>query len=136
MQIGINLAHHDHDYVEKRGGHVLWSHFRGAPARCSYRRAALQRAFELYERAVSQGAAPDATSGPALLGRLLHSLHGMPSWQKLIAVTLEDLDEVYREVVTSPDAALRTFILPHDSALAAEPRLTEPQRSAIRELRD
>jgi hypothetical protein len=45
MQLALKIAHHDHSYVERRGGHVLYSYMRQASARGAYRRAALERAF-------------------------------------------------------------------------------------------
>lgn len=45
MKIGLSLKHHDHEYVEQRGGFLLLTHMRAADGRASYRQAALDRAL-------------------------------------------------------------------------------------------
>jgi hypothetical protein len=64
MQIGVSVSHHDHDYVERRGGHVFFSHLRGAPARACDREAALRRA-EACTPTPSASSAPTAEAPTA-----------------------------------------------------------------------
>ncbi len=142
MQIGIDLEHHDHAYVERRGGHVLWSYCREAPARCAFRRASLDRAVSLYE---TDDVDDDERGGMGLLvlqrallatedlARLLHVFRGTPSWQRFVVVPTRELDTALAEVFTNPAGALEPFALPDPRTLAAEP-LSREERVALGEL--
>jgi hypothetical protein len=124
MQLALKIAHHDHAYVERRGGHVLYSYMRQASARGAYRRAALERAFARWlEASVGDQRLP-SLSGVGLivmqraffaaedLGRLLVALDDPPSWERLTDATLPALDAVFARVMTDPDRALAPFLLP------------------------
>jgi len=67
LQIGISILHHDHDYIERRGGHAFFSHLRGAPDRTRYREEALQRGERLYDDAVAAGGTPEEICGAGLI---------------------------------------------------------------------
>jgi hypothetical protein len=161
MQIGVSISHHDHDYVERRGGHVFFSHLRGAPARARYREAALRRAEALHAQAWATGATPEETCGAGLitlqravfaaedLAVLLHALAeddpeaaadpasgaGREIWPRLVAVTIRDQNAVFAGIVRDPAQALRAFRLPPDEVLARE-SLAPAAEAAARPLRD
>jgi hypothetical protein len=62
MKLGIGLAHHDHSYVNRRGGWELLTELRGGGVRADYRRRAVDRSFKRFEVARVLGA-PDAEVG-------------------------------------------------------------------------
>jgi hypothetical protein len=49
MKLGIGLAHHDHSYVNRRGGWELLTELRGGGVRADYRRRAVDRSFKRFE---------------------------------------------------------------------------------------
>jgi len=133
MQLAIKLAHHDHAYVERRGGWVLYSYMRQAPHRSRYRRHAIERAFRLYRSSLSTGEAGAVQGGLGLmvvqraylaaedLARLLVALDEKPSWSRLTEAKLPDLDDVFSRVQNDRARTLRPFILPrHRSELEQE----------------
>jgi hypothetical protein len=67
MQIFGTLRHHDHDYVERRGGFELLTHLRRAPARVKYRREAIERAYSRFQRAEAEQRPEPECCGPGLL---------------------------------------------------------------------
>jgi hypothetical protein len=105
---------------------------REAPARGAYRRAALERALRrcLEERKLDP-TLPRA-SGVALivmqraflaaedLARLMIGLEAPPSWERLTDATLPELDSIIVRVLTTPQEALRPFVLPTPSQLEEE----------------
>lgn len=46
-QLAIRLAHHDHEYVEARGGWALLTHLRAVASRRRYRSRAIDRSLPL-----------------------------------------------------------------------------------------
>lgn len=124
------MLHHDHSYVERRGGHALWSHFRGGAARCAYRRAALDAAVAMF-RDATEISEPER-GGLALLvlqraqlaaediGRLLHALAAQPSWERLTRSTYDDLDRVFADVLAEPRTSLSPFLLPTPEQVVEE----------------
>ncbi len=124
MQLSLKIAHHDHAYIERRGGHVLYSYMRQAPARSAYRRAAVARAFAQWQEANIGDQRLPSLSGLGLivmqraffaaedLGRLLAALDDKPSWKRLTDVTLPELDAIFARVMTDPDRSLQPFVLP------------------------
>lgn len=161
MQVGISITHHDHGYVERRGGHAFLSHLRGAPARARYRQTALSRAEKMYEQALATGATAEQLCGNGLivlqravlaaedLSALLHALAddepqaaadltsktGERIWSRLIDVKIPDQLASFAGIAGNPSTALSIFRLPTDGVLAAE-NFTDDAREAARRLRD
>lgn len=161
MQIGISILHHDHDYVERRGGHVFFSHLRGAPDRARYRQEALQRGERLYNDAVAARETSEQVCGAGLivlqraalavddLAVLLHALAeddpdaaadpasnaGAEIWPRLVSMTIRDEIDLFRAITEDPGQALRAFRLPPDAVLARE-SLAPAAEAAARRLRD
>lgn len=161
MQIGVSISHHDHGYVERRGGHVFFSHVRGAPARARYRDAALRRAESLYDHAVDGGDTPEHVCGAGLivlqravlaaedLAALLHALAeddpaaaadpasdaGREIWPRLVSVAIPDQVAVFAAIAQEPATGLRAFRLPPDDVLTQE-GLSDAASGAARRLRD
>src|SRR5437879_28349 len=96
MKMALVVVHHDHAYVERRGGWEFWVHTRGAPARVEYRRQAIARAHDLYG-AHEEGKPEPEVGGLGLLvlqrallavedlGGMLHALAGPgpETWERL-----------------------------------------------------
>lgn len=161
MQIGVSISHHDHDYVERRGGHVFYSHLRGASARATYREGALRRAEALHADAWAKAASPEVICGAGLitlqravfaaedLAVLLHALatdnpeaaaepdsgSGAEIWSRLVNVTIPDQHAVFSGILSDPSEALRAFRLPTDEALEGE-SLAPAADEAARRLRE
>jgi hypothetical protein len=133
MQIMLTLPPQDPAYIEARGGMQLLSHLRGAPARVEYRRRAVQRAYDRFERGEDDGC-PDAEIGGlglivlqrALLaaedlGGLLHAFAGPEPWSRLRSATLPEITAAFDRVLADPDNALtETFRLATEGEIAAE----------------
>lgn len=159
MQLGFSIEHHDHGYVQRRGGHAFFSHLRGAPARTRYRDEALRRAEALHRAAVGDGAPAERVCGAGLivlqraalaaedLATLLHALaEDEPAaaadtaseagrWQRLTNVKIPDQRELFLEIAHSPSTGLRAFRLPSDEVLAEE-GLDADALDAARRLRE
>jgi hypothetical protein len=161
MQIGVAITHHDHDYVERRGGHVFYSHLRGAPERAAYRASALLRAEALHADAWATGASAETICGAGLitlqravfatedLSVLLHALAeddpeaaGVPDsgagteiWPRLVNVTIPNQRVLFSGILSDPTQALRAFRLPSDEVLARE-AYAPAADAAARRLRD
>jgi len=161
VQLGLKIQHHDHGYLERRGGHAFFGYLRGAPARGHYRRNAIQRAVELHARAVASDGSPEEVCGAGLivmqrvafatedLGGLLHGLAndvpavaGNPNakpnteiWTRLTGVRVPDHRAVFEGVLRDPTSALRAFRLPTADDLAAEEPDPEIRVASVR-LRD
>lgn len=144
MYLAASFTHHDHDYVERRGGHALLSHMRTAGGRCAYRRAALERAANLYNAAQSTGATESEQAGLGLLamqralfaaedlGGLIHALLGAPpSMQRLTSTTIPDLDAVFVAVRREPHTIRRAFLLPDADVMDNEDDLSAAERGAM-----
>jgi hypothetical protein len=138
-------AHHDHDYVERRGGPLLYTHMRGAGGRGRYRRAAVERAHAMYTTALAEGGASMRVGGLGLLvlqramlaaedlGGLLHALLGTPpSFERLTSVSYEELDEVFLDVRNRPERVLEPFILPTREVLEGEDMTALEVEAAMR----
>jgi hypothetical protein len=140
--------HHDHAYVERRGGHVLYSFMRHAPSRAAYRRAAIVRAHDRWKAASTEGVGSPLLGGIGLLvlqraflaaedlGRLLVGLDGEPSWERLTTARLPALDEAFVRVLTDSDRALQPFCLPTPQQLLDESldRVTRDGAARLAEL--
>jgi hypothetical protein len=145
VQLALAVTHHDHDYVERRGGPVLYSHMRGASGRCRYRRRALERAVERYEAAAGE-VSREELAGLGLLvmqrahfaaedlGGLLHTFDGQPGWERLAGVRLNELDAVYQRAAHAPGSMLAGFRLPSTDTIGAEARLSVLQKQAANRL--
>jgi hypothetical protein len=132
MQLALKIAHHDHAYIERRGGHVLYSYMRQASARSACRQAAIERAFARWLEASTGDQRLPSLSGLGLivmqraffaaedLGRLLAALDDEPSWERLTDATLPELDAIFTRVMTDPNRSLRPFILPTGEQLLDE----------------
>jgi hypothetical protein len=161
LQIGVSILHHDHDYVERRGGHAFFSHLRGAPDRARYREEALQRGERLYDDALATDGTPERTCATGLivlqraalavddLAVLLHALAeddpeaaadpasdaGAEIWPRVVSMTIPDEIRLFRAIAEDPGQALQAFRLPPDDVLAREP-LAPATEAAARHLRD
>ena len=160
MQIGISILHHDHDYIERRGGHAFFSHLRGAPGRARYREEALQRGERLYDDAVAAGGTPEEICGAGLivlqraalavddLAVLLHAVAeddpeaasdpaadaGAEIWRRMVSMTIPDEIALFSAMAVDLGQALGAFRLPPDEALAREalPPATEAPARRLR----
>lgn len=150
MQFGLAVKHHDHAYVERRGGWELYTHLRAGEKRAGYRREALTRAIALYRRALLGSIPEPEVCGLGLLvlqraafavedlGGLLHAFGGQDPFKRLISTTIPDLDAAYKHVEDEIDAGARgrecaflaPFRLPSDEQIAAEADLSDDQREA------
>jgi hypothetical protein len=161
LQIGISILHHDHDYIERRGGHAFFSHLRGAPDRTRYREEALQHGERLYHDAVAAGGTPEEICGTGLivlqraalavddLAVLLHAVAeddpeaavdpaskiGAEIWPRMVNMTIPDEIALFTAVGADPGQALRAFRLPPNEVLARE-ALSPAAEAAARRLRD
>jgi hypothetical protein len=148
MRFGLQLTHHDFDYVERRGGAPLFSHMRGVAGRARYREEAVRRAERLYVASAAGGAGADNTriAGMGLLviqratlaaedlGGLLWALDGEDPWSRLTSTKVDQLDSVFQSVLTEPEKVLRHFRLPTPVAVDDEPGVHTAQRAAIKRL--
>ena len=138
-------THHDHDYVERRGGPLLYTHMRGALGRGRYRRVALERADAMYRAALADEGASVRVGGLGLLvlqramlaaedlGGLLHALLGTPpSFERLTSVSYDELDKFYLDVRDRPARVLEPFILPTLEVLEDEDMTTAEVEAAMR----
>lgn len=118
MQLAITLKHHDHDYVELRGGLPLLTHLRGAPARAEYRSKAIDRALDRFRAAESDGRPEPEIGGLGLLvlqravlaaedlGGLLHAFGGPDPWTRLRTSKIPDLDSAFERAVRDVERTL------------------------------
>jgi len=132
MQLTVTVGHHDHSYVERRGGHVLYSFLRHAPSRAAYRQGAIVRAHDRWKAASTDGAGLPLLGGIGLLvlqraflaaedlGRLMVGLDGEPSWERLTTARLPALDEAFVRALANPNRALQPFCLPSSQQLLDE----------------
>jgi hypothetical protein len=145
MQLAVMVMHHDHSYVERRGGHVLYSFMRHAPSRAAYRRAAIVRAHDRWKAATTDGTRLPLLGGIGLLvlqraflaaedlGRLLVGLDGEPSWERLTTARLPALDQTFVRTLANPDRVLQPFCLPSSQQLLDE-SLDGPTRDGAERL--
>jgi hypothetical protein len=147
MKMSLVVKHHDHAYVERRGGFELYTHLRGAPGRVAYRRDAIDRAWHLYDGAAGSRK-PDAELGGlglivvqrALvaaedLGGLLHGFAGPDPWRRLRQTGIDTLDAGFRAAATNPGHAMSIFRMPDRETFDGE-GLTPPELDAIMGLRE
>jgi len=138
-------THHDHDYVERRGGPLLYTHMRGAGGRGRYRRVALERADAMYATALAEESASMRVGGLGLLllqramlaaedlGGLLQALLGKPpSFERLASVSYGELDKVFLDVRDRPARILKPFILPTREVLEDEDMTAAEVEAALR----
>jgi hypothetical protein len=148
MQAVIAVTHHDHEYVEKRGGWELYTHLRAAPSRVRARREAIDRAARLYERALQDEGASDAErNGRGLivlqrtllaledLGGLLHAFAGPQPWERLRSAMYDEIDAAFEAAAADPDQVIARLGLADREMLTAE-GLTEEQTEATWRLRE
>src|SRR4051794_7519476 len=132
MQLAVRMEHHDHEYVERRGGWVLYSYMRAAATRSRYRRLALERATKLYAASRSAGEPGTTVGGHGLLviqraflaaedlGRLLHALGDQAAWGRLTGANLDELDATFAQVISDAPGALRPFLIADTEVLRTE----------------
>lgn len=125
-KLAVRLAHHDHEYVEDRGGWALLTHLRGAASRARYRTEAIDRAFDRFVEAEDGGRANPKIGGLALLvlqrallaaedlGGLLYAFRGSDPWARLVSARVPDLDAAFEAAFRDPELAL--------AAISADPR--------------
>jgi len=118
MHLAITLQHHDFGYVERRGGVELLTHLRAGSARASYRRDAIDRAFDLFQAAVADGRADAEVGGLGLMilqrsllaaedfGALLHAVPGPDHWSRLRTTTIASIDTAYIRAVESTEEVM------------------------------
>jgi hypothetical protein len=147
MKLGIGLAHHDHVYVERRGGWELLTHLRGGGVRADYRRRAADRSLKRFEEAREAGA-PDAEVGGhgllvlqrALLaaedlGGLLHAFADPDPWSALRRTRIPTLDKAFARAAEDPRVVLEeAFRLTNEDHLLDEGH-TDEQLVALGRLR-
>src|SRR5438046_2876287 len=138
MRAMIAVKHHDHAYVEKRGGWEWYTHMRSAPSRVRTRRVAIQRAGRLFG---APGITDEERNGRGLLvlqrtllaledlGGLLHAFAGPPMWDRLRGASYEDIDLAFQEAATDPDPILAKAGLA-DRTMLSEEGLTSEQADA------
>jgi hypothetical protein len=147
VKLAFALAHHDHAYVDRRGGIDLLVYLRGYPARVQYRRQAIDRALRAFDTAARDCVCDPEVGGLGLLvlqrallaaedlGRLLHALDGPESWDRLRAGRIPDISAAYERARRDPAIVIgECFRLATLEQLDAED-LREEQRLAGRELR-
>lgn len=118
VEIGFDIEHHDHAYVERQGGSEMLLHLRDGRSRASYRANAIERAHQCFVGAEASGAA-DAEVGGLGLIVLQRSV-----------LALEDIAGLIHAVLDHPDEqflALRSTIIP-DLNRAMTLAHREPQR--------
>jgi hypothetical protein len=147
VKLGIGLAHHDHAYVERRGGWELLTHLRGGDVRADYRTRALQRALKRFEAERDNGAPEAQVGGHGLLvlqrallaaedlGGLLHAFSGPEPWTALRLTKIPDLNAAYAGSKSDPLAVLESaFRLTTEQQLVEE-GFGERELQAFRRLR-
>jgi hypothetical protein len=110
VQFGFRVSHHDHDYVESRGGWELYTHLRAGGKRSTFRRHSLTRATGLYRLAWARDGGDFERCGLALLvlqraalavedlGGVLHALaEETDHWKRLTSTRIPELDSVFSE---------------------------------------
>jgi|GEM_PF-2401297 len=120
VKFGFSLKHHDHSYVERRGGFLLLTYMRGVHGRADFRRDALDRALTAHaERTGTDACAAGlvvlqrALLCAEDLGRLLHAVAGPEPWARLRSANLGEIDEAF--VTATRDGGQfrhRAFCLP------------------------
>jgi hypothetical protein len=119
MRAAIAVKHHDHNYVEKRGGWELYTHLRAAGSRVKARREAIDRAARLYDAALGDdGSSDNERNGRGLivlqrtllaledLGGLLHAFAGPDPWDRLRSATYDQMDAAFHAGGADPDEAI------------------------------
>lgn len=148
MRAAIAGKHHDHNYVEKRGGWELYTHLRSAASRVKARREAIDRAARLYDAAVSDdGVSDNERNGRGLivlqrtllaledLGGLLHAFGGSDPWDRLRNATYDELDAAYQAASADPDETITRLGLGSREMLEQE-GLTREQIEAVWRMRE
>lgn len=118
VEIGFDVEHHDHAYVERQGGSAMLLHLRDGRSRASYRANAIERAHQRFLGAETSGAAEDEVGGLGLI-----------VLQRSV-LALEDIAGLIHAVLVHPDEqflALRSTVIP-DLNRAMTVARQEPQR--------
>jgi hypothetical protein len=161
VEFAVSITHHDHAYVDRRGGPAFYSHVRGAAGRAMYRERALRRAEAMYEQAAAAGESAESICGAGLivlqraalagedLGALLYALAeddpeaaadadstaGREIWSRLTGANVPALRAVFADILKNPTTTPRAFRLPPDAALDSED-LSGEAKAAARVLRE
>jgi hypothetical protein len=146
--MAITLEHPDPPYVAYRGDFGILTYMRAAEDRAKHRRAAVDRAHELFFTAQKDCRPGAEIGGLGLLvlqrslfaaedlGLLLHAFRGPEPWERLRSANVPDLDAAFEDVITAPDTVVeRTFRLPTVDQLRTRGR-TEVQRRGLLWLRE
>lgn len=128
VKFGFALKHHDHAYVERRGGFQLLTYMRGAQGRADYRRDALDRALAAFdERTGTEACAAGlvvlqrALLCAEDLGRLLYAVAGPEPWTRLRSAKLGDIDGTFATATKDSGQFRRTaFCLLTDAQMDEE----------------
>lgn len=157
MKFGFRVEHHDHAYVERRGGWEFFTHLRAGSKRASFRRRALARAIRLYRDAWTRGGSDFELCGTGLLmlqraafavedlGGLFHAFGSEAGrWKRLTSTTIPDLDTVLDGILDEIEtgkrardcAFLAPFCLGSRDLVGDEPEWTSEQREAANALAD
>lgn len=144
----LTVKHHDHAYVERRGGWELYTHLRGSAPRKDYRLRAIQRAADEHARAVAAERTESELGGLGLivlqrsllavedLAGLLHAFDGPDPWQRLRNTGINHLDRAITLAAMDPERAItETFRLADEATLCDEPGWEEQQIQAALRLR-
>lgn len=135
-------------YVEEKLGREFYSHLRGGGRVAAFRRAAVVRAHALYDEAAEADAPESEISGLGLLvvqrtllavedlGALLWAVADENRWRRFTSYRAEDLDGLYEELFRSVLDVRTLWAMPTDEAIAEEGGHSEPQRAAVKVLRE
>jgi hypothetical protein len=149
MKAAIAVKHHDHNYVEKRGGWELYTHLRAAPSRVKARREGIDRAARLYGALPGDDCASvSERNGRGLivlqrtllaledLGGLFHAFGGPDPWDRLRSATYDELDEAFQAASADPEEAFVRLGLADEKMLVEEEGLTGEQIEAVWRMRE
>lgn len=147
VKLAITLEHHDHGYVERRGGFEMLTYLLGGADRAQHRSTSIDRAMALFEQAESKERSEPAIGGLGLLvlqrallaaedlGLLLHAFGGPDPWDRLRAAKIPEIDTAYRRVLSEVEGLVaESFRLVTDAHIQ-EMQASSEQRDAARELR-
>jgi hypothetical protein len=118
VKLAITLEHHDHAYVERRGGWELLTHLRGAEARVEFRRQVIRRAWDAFDQAGAADESQARVTGLGLivlqrallaaedLGGVLHALGGPDPWVRVRTASIADMDAAYERAVRDTETVV------------------------------
>jgi hypothetical protein len=144
-ELKIKIRDADAGYVQERVSRELYAHLRAVPANVELRRRALGRAHRLYEGGVDDAEARRGALGLLVLQRamlaiedlagLLYALEEPPSFGRLVSYDLGEISRLLDRLARDRELTPRLYAIPTREAIAAEPDLTDRQRTAITGLR-